>query len=103
MPRGRKKKEVVETATDAVTVVAEAPIVEEVKAVEAPKSTPKPVLTEFQQKLAESRKVLEIPLQPSQEFFESPEGFIVIGEKGRGRVWCREANNYQGMFINPRR
>lgn len=107
MPRGRPKKVVevpVETKAEAVTVVVDAPVVVEEKAPAVKvEEKPKPQMTDFQKKLAESRKVLDIPLTASQEFYESPEGFIVIGEKGRGRVWCREANNFKGMWINPRR
>lgn len=51
----------------------------------------------------ETRKVLKLPLDPNQEFFESPEGYIVIGEKGRGRVWCRQSNGRKGSWINPMR
>lgn len=51
----------------------------------------------------ESRKVLKVPLQAGQCFFESPEGFIEIGEKNRHKVWCRAANGGKGMWINPMR
>lgn len=53
--------------------------------------------------VAESRTVLDKPLEPGQQFFESPEGFIEVGEKGKDRVWCRKANNGEGMYINARR
>lgn len=87
----------VETKTEQVeTVIAEAP-----KEVAAP--PPAKLLTPEQEAVAESRKVLNVPLDVAQEFFESPEGFIVVGEKGRGKVWCRAANGGRGMFINPLR
>lgn len=96
--RPRKKKEVtdlspaevpaVETKSDGVTVI-DPPVV----------ASGKKALTPVE----ESRTVLEHPLDPGQQFFESPEGFIVIGEKDRGRVWCRAANDGKGMWVNPMR
>ena len=50
-----------------------------------------------------SREQLKIKLDPSQEFYESPSGYIVIGEKGRGRVFCRQECGGKGMWINPKR
>ncbi len=72
------------------------------------KNKPEPVaelnngLTEAGQ-IAESRKALEHPLEKGQKFFESPEGFIVVGEASQEDVWCRKANGGKGMRINARR
>jgi hypothetical protein len=59
-------------------------------------------LTEAE-KIAESRESLKQVLPSGQKFFESPEGFIVIGEADRTSVWCRAANHGKGLEINPRR
>ena len=108
MPRGRKKKvdapvvdePVVETSSDSAETV-------EVKAEEPKVETPKkeePKLTGWALAIAESRKILEnTKLTPDQDFYESPEGFIMIGEKGKGRLWCRQMNEGKGGWINPRR
>lgn len=64
---------------------------------------PEAVLTQEQKDVAESRKVLAHPVGAGQRFFESPEGFIEIGEADRGRVFCRKANKGAGMWINPMR
>lgn len=64
---------------------------------------PEPVLTGQDKAIAESRKLLDVPLAPGQAYYESPEGFIVIDEASRGRVMCRLANNRKGMWINPKR
>jgi hypothetical protein len=117
MPRGRPRKEKspdmtpavlpVETKSAAVTEVIENGMrkeeketVEEVKVGEDKKDSP---LQTEDEKVLESRKVLFMKLDPSQCFYESPEGYIVIGEKGRGRVWCRQANSGKGQWINPMR
>ncbi len=63
---------------------------------------PGAALTE-KERIAESRKSLLSPLTPGMQFFESPEGYIVVAEAGRGHVWCRQANNGKGSLINPRR
>lgn len=60
-------------------------------------------LTEEQKAVAESRKSLLEPLAANQERFESPEGFIIVAEKGKQHVWCAKANKGKGMFINPMR
>lgn len=102
-PKPRVKEEkAVETLSEPSAVAVVADVAPEVKEpspiVEAPKA--KQVACD---PLSESRKALLHPLDESQEFFESPEGYIVIGEKGRGRAWCRQANGGKGMWINPRR
>jgi hypothetical protein len=53
--------------------------------------------------IADSRKALEQTLPTGMAFYESPEGFIVVAEAGRGTVWCHHADNGKGMKINPRR
>ena len=63
----------------------------------------KPAMTDIQRKVAESRKALAQPLAEGQAFFESPEGYIMIGEKEKDHVWCRDMNNGKGGWINPRR
>lgn len=75
----------------------------------APEPKPAPVIEKVRaplteaEKIAESRKSLLQVLPPTQKFFESPEGFIVIGEADKSSIWCRAANNGKGMEINPRR
>jgi hypothetical protein len=112
MPRGRPKKNakldlspavapevapVVETKSDAVTEVLDnTPKAEVVK--ERTDSTKNPLTP-----IEDSRLALKQPLGEGQQYFESPEGFIVVGEKNRGRVWCRQANLGSGMWINPMR
>jgi len=79
-------------------VVKEVDAVEEVKGVsEVRKEVAE--LTPDQIRIAESREVLKHPLEEGQEFFEAPDGFIIVGEKGRGRVFYRAGN----MYINPMR
>ena len=106
MPRGyyeRKNKR---------NVVNDAPNIEQlgefssaVEQKEEPKivQAKEPVLTGDAAQIAESRKVLKFPIGSEQCFFESPEGYIVLGEKDRGRVWCRQANGGRGMWINKMR
>lgn len=60
-------------------------------------------LTPEQIKIKDSRKALLHHLEDGQAFFESPEGYIVIGETGKDHVWCRAANNGKGMKINKMR
>lgn len=54
-------------------------------------------------RVTESRKSLDQPLSPGQKYFESPEGFIVIGDAEKDHAWCRQSNNGKGAWINPRR
>lgn len=39
------------------------------------------------------------PLEPTQQYFESPGGEILVGEKSATRHWCRKEN----LWINPKR
>ncbi len=102
MPKGvRKKKDVaaeMAAATGPAEVVTSSPAV----TLDAPKKS-EHKMTPNQEAIAESRKVLEIPLDPGQAFFESPDGHIIIGEGERDRAWCRAANGGQGMWINKMR
>jgi hypothetical protein len=54
-------------------------------------------------KIAESRKSLTQPLQPGQQFFETPEGEILVGEEGKGQIWSRTMNGGKGGWANARR
>lgn len=115
MPRGRPKKIVVDgsVAVAEEVKVDEAPIAETVEPMKVatvidyppvPKPTPPaPVLTSEQSRIVKSREILNVPLTKEQEFYESPEGFIVIGERGKGRMWCRDADHGKGMWVNPKR
>lgn len=95
---GRPKK-VVEPVKEKVNEQPkEAKATETVPVVES-----KPVLTGWDAAIAESRKLLDVPLSKGQAYFESPEGFIMIDQEDRGRVWCRSADKGKGMWINPRR
>lgn len=60
-------------------------------------------LSPIDKRIAESRKLLEVPLDPGQQYFESPEGEIIVGEKGKDRVWCRSMSKGKGGWANPRR
>lgn len=84
-----------------VAVPATAPLAPEPKPAVFTEKVRAP-LTEAE-RIAESRKSLDTVLLPSQKFFESPEGYIVIGEADKGSIWCRQANRGKGMEINPRR
>lgn len=53
--------------------------------------------------VAESRKSLNEPLAPGQKFFESPEGYIEVGNVEDETIWCQRANGGKGLRINPRR
>jgi hypothetical protein len=96
MPKGKKKEiEKVEAVNEQPKAATEqAPVLKEAV---------KPVLTGWDAAIAESRKLLETPLSPGQAFFESPEGFVMVDEETRGRVWCRQANKGQGLWINSKR
>ena len=92
------KNEQPKEAEKQAEVLKEQPKVEAAKPVEQAKA-----VDPWQAGIAESRKLLNVPLQAGQAYFESPEGFIMIDEATRGRVWCRQANKGQGLWINPRR
>lgn len=64
---------------------------------------PNPVPRTEAEMIAESREALKFPPPPDHIYFESPEGYIVLGEAKNGRVWCNKANGGKGMWINPRR
>lgn len=74
---------------------------------EAPKHEPRrPVEKKeptYADHIAESRKALDQPLAPGQQFFESPDGEIIIGEADKTHIWSRRMNNGRGGFVNPRR
>lgn len=82
--------------------VAPAPVVEAPAPVVPAPAPSKPISAE-QARINESRKALEHPLAPGTKFFESPEGYIIVGDASKDQVWCRHANNGKGMNINPRR
>lgn len=56
-----------------------------------------------QEIIADSRKALAAPLMAGQRLFESPEGFVMVGEASEDRMWCRWANKGKGAWINPYR
>lgn len=60
-------------------------------------------LTPEQADIANSRESLKHPLAEGQGFFESPEGYIVVAQSDRDRVWCQKAAGGKGMYINPKR
>lgn len=53
--------------------------------------------------IAESRKALETPLAVGQQFFEAPDGEILIGEADKTAMWSRRMNGGRGGWVNPRR
>jgi hypothetical protein len=54
-------------------------------------------------RIAESRKSLNQALQPGQQFFEAPDGEIIIGDAEKTAVWSRRMNKGKGGWVNPRR
>lgn len=54
-------------------------------------------------RIAESRKALEHPLPLGQQFFEAPDGEILIGEADKTHMWNRRMNGGKGGWINPKR
>jgi hypothetical protein len=64
---------------------------------------PRRELTAQERYIAESRKCLNEPLAPGQQYFESPEGIVKIGDADKAHIWCAQANHGKGMWINPRR
>jgi len=62
-----------------------------------------PALSEEEKAIQESRKSLVEKLDQSQSFFESPEGYIIIGGKDQSRIWCGKANHGKGCWINRMR
>lgn len=74
-------------------------------AVGAPAAAPAPErapLTEAE-RIAESRQALLQPAPIGTKFFESPEGYVMVGEADKSHIWCKQANGGQGGWINPRR
>lgn len=43
------------------------------------------------------------PLGPGQQYFEAPDGTVLIGEDTNPHMWYRAGNNGKGMWINPKR
>lgn len=59
-------------------------------------------LTPEQKRIAESREALKHPCPAGQQFFEAPDGFIIMGEAKHHHVTYRMGNG-KTMLINPRR
>lgn len=53
--------------------------------------------------IAESREALKFPVPVDQEFYEAPDGYIIVAEAGKNHVWYRQGNNGEGQWINPMR
>lgn len=107
MPRGRPKKKVEEVKSDEQpkkTEEPKAPVVKEVEEQkpEREKFVERPPAND-EERIAESRKALNQPLAPGQQFFEAPDGMIIIGEADRTQVFYRQGNGGKGMHINPKR
>lgn len=43
------------------------------------------------------------PLGPGQQYFEAPDGTVLIGEATNTHMWYRKGNNGKGQWINPKR
>lgn len=53
-------------------------------------------------KIADSRKLLDLPVQPGLKLFEAPDGFVMEGEEDKPHVWYRGGgDNGKGGWINP--
>ena len=53
-----------------------------------------------------SREVIGKPCLPGQKLFEAPNGYVMVGEAGADRVFCRYAEKEPGVmgnWINPMR
>lgn len=70
--------------------------------VESPKFYDKPAASD-RERIAESRKALAFVLPPEQQFFEAPDGMIIVGDSDRPHVFYRQGNGGEGCFINPMR
>lgn len=55
------------------------------------------------EKIAESRSSLLQALDPSQKYFETPEGEVIIGDSEKDRIWSRSMNGGRGGWANPKR
>ena len=60
-------------------------------------------MTQEELSIAESREVLKQPCPAGMKFFESPEGYVMLGEDKADRIMCHKANGGKGAYINPRR
>lgn len=67
------------------------------------KAALKAQLTPEQRDILNSRESLKHPLADGQGFFESPEGYIIVAQADRDRVWCQKSNGGKGLWINPKR
>lgn len=54
-------------------------------------------------RIADSRKALEQPLEPGQRLFETHDGEIIIGSDDRSQVWVDRLNNGKGGWALPHR
>lgn len=68
-------------------------------AAEKDKAASRPAAQTEAERIAESRQALKVPCPVGTKFFESPKGYIILGEATRGTVLCRE----EGIQINPMR
>lgn len=106
MPKGRKKKAVKGSVTDEGTVIVDSMkdkagmSISEVNQVdmEEPKEMP-----QKEEKPVEPKKQVLDPLEPTQQYFEAPDGTVMTGEKSADRLWYRKGNGGNGMWINPMR
>lgn len=60
-------------------------------------------MTTEAERIKESREVLKHPPEAGTRYFESPEGYIMVGKHDADHVFCRHANGGKGMMIQPRR
>ncbi len=93
-------------AKKAKTATIEKPVVTAAVELVVPPA-PKPLsqdkpLTKAQKKIAESREALKHPLPVGQQFFEAPDGYIVVGEADKAHAQYRMIDG-KIMTINPRR
>ena len=92
MPKGVPKKKAIVTKKkeEPVLEVKEEskPVVPEAKHAEEKKEEAKPVL-----------KNTLPPLEPTQQYFEAPDGTVLVGEKSATRLWYRK----ESIWINPKR
>lgn len=99
MPRKAKAKKV-----EAVKSVLPSSVEEKtVRGLADPSTLKEKRVPTFEEKRIESRKLLEQPVPPGMAYFESPEGYVMIGEAKNGTIWCRDSNDGKGQWINQRR
>ena len=53
--------------------------------------------------VVESKKQEPGPCNSDQQYFEAPDGTIIVGEKSATRIWYRAGNDGEGMWIRPKR